>query len=250
MQEQHSIHHRQLEQVEQIDDAASTGDSNGESRRKHRKLQHSEQPSGLSIDEGSTDCSSIRLTPGEHDDLTVLDAVYRSTGHTKSKQWPRGNMATAATRVQRDGLKKAAAGSKLTVMRSNGQQAFRTTDSTACSNGPRGRWKLDPSTMRWTCSQPKHEHQDGEQWWREVEQQMSSEEIGTPDADRRHQMHAVVEQFCLSEAESWEDEAFNHYEAGTNAEGVNSCSRDGIGVKRSSIAGSVSERPLKLNRPS
>ena len=88
--------------------------------------------------------------------------------------------------------------------------------------------------------------QDGEQWWREVEQQIAT---STPVVGPCYPMHATVEQFCLSEAESWEDEAVTHCGETTAAEGVNWRSRDGSRVKRGSVEGDASEPPRKMNRP-
>ena len=85
---------------------------------------------------------------------------------------------------------------------------------------------------------------------------MSVAELNFPCVDHRHQMHAAVEQFCMSEPEFGEDEACTQGEAkrrrhhyDTNAEGASICSKGCVGGKRSSDAGDAEERPLKVKRP-
>ena len=86
---------------------------------------------------------------------------------------------------------------------------------------------------------------------------MASDEPVTLGGGHHHQMHAVVEQFSLGEAESGDDEACtqgdakrckHHYVVGTGAMGVSMSSRECTVGKRSSDEG-TGERPLKIRRP-
>ena len=78
-----------------------------------------------------------------------------------------------------------------------------------------------------------------------------------PSPSQRHQMHAAVEQFCMSEPESGDDDLFAQVDAkrhksqgNAKVEVVSSCSGHYVGGKRNLQAGVVSERPRKLMRPS
>ena len=170
----------------------------------------------------------------------------------------------------------------------------------------RYRWNFDAATQRWVCDRPRHSHgerlgrcrniantdlaarawgkgDDGEEWWKEVEEKMSLDEHLAPDVGKHHQLHAIVEHFTFGDDDSEAGEARSQSRAkrhkqhrpdiesgatwwqeveeamirnpiatactdASNAE-LSSASRSGIGAKRSSAEGLQIERPLKIKRP-